>query len=118
MSLELFGALQTVVDAKFDWILVFSPTAENPDEPVDYLDSGSQTITLKSNFEGMNDGQVFSVRVYLDDLQYPTLRYVEEWTRGETGVFELPMNIGEDYGFYTIQFFVDGQLVAEGGFGL
>ncbi len=118
MSLELFGALQTVVDAKFDGILVFSPTAENPDEPVDYLDSGSQTITLKSNFEGMKDGQVFSVRVYLDDLQYPTLRYVEEWTRGETGVFELPMNIGEDYGFYTIQFFVDGQLVAEGGFGL
>jgi len=118
MSLELFGALQTVVDAKFDGILVFSPTAENPDEPVDYLDSGSQTITLKSNFEGMKDGQVFSVRVYLDDLQYPTLRYVEEWTRGDTGVFELPMNIGEDYGFYTIQFFVDGQLVAEGGFGL
>lgn len=118
MSLELFDALQTVVDAKFDGILVFSPTAENPDEPVDYLDSGSQTITLKSNFEGMKDGQVFSVRVYLDDLQYPTLRYVEEWTRGETGVFELPMNIGEDYGFYTIQFFVDGQLVAEGGFGL
>ena len=118
MSIELFGALQTVVDAKFDGILVFSPTAENPDEPVDYLDSGSQTITLKSNFEGMKDGQVFSVRVYLDDLQYPTLRYVEEWTRGETGVFELPMNIGEDYGFYTIQFFVDGQLVAEGGFGL
>jgi|GEM_PF-3327578 len=116
MSLELFGALQTVVDAKFDGILVFSPTAENPDEPVDYLDSGSQTITLKSNFEGMKDGQVFSVRVYLDDLQYPTLRYVEEWTRGDTGVFELPMNIGEDYGFYTIQFFVDGQLVAEGGF--
>ena len=119
MSLELFGQLsETVVDAKFEGILVFSPRAENPDEPVDYLDSGSQTITLKSNFSGMKDGQVFSVRVYLDDLQYPTLRHVEEWTHGETGVFELPMKIGEDYGFYTIQFFVDGQLVAESGFSL
>lgn len=115
-SLDFLGMVASYeTDATFEPMAFYAADAQ---EPGFGFVGGSQPITVRTPYTGMRDGQTFAIRVYVNDRQYLPLQHVETWTAGTSGTHAHTLQLGEDYGFYIVQYFVDGVLVQEGGFQL
>jgi hypothetical protein len=72
------------------------------------------------DYEGMRDGQLVVVKVYVDGREVPGLRLVEEWALESQGQAALPFIPGSYFalspGDYRVELYVDSQLIQQGGF--
>lgn len=82
-------------------------------------DEGGQLFVF-FDYEGMQDGQLLIVKVYVDGEEAFGLRLVEEWSRGPQGQAALPLTpagyLTITPGDYRVEIYVDSQLVQQGQF--
>ncbi len=79
-------------------------------------DEASQVFIL-FDYEGLADGQLFTMKVYQDGWEATDLRLVESWERGEAGEVRLPLTPGSQFALppaeYRVEIYVDAHLVQE-----
>lgn len=89
----------------------------------DVFASGVTEMSLLFDYEGLRDGQLVVIKVYLDGEEDPSWRIVREWDGGEAGTeYEIPLAISYsdtfilNSAYYTVEMYVDGLLAATGEF--
>ncbi len=77
-------------------------------------------VFARFDYEGIQDGQLVVVKVYVDGKESPALRLVEEWSLGSQGEAALPLTPGRTFtlgpGNYKVEIYVDSFLVGQDGF--
>lgn len=103
-----FGMAQESQDAGPDTSLVRANSAVNRD------------IFVTFQYDGIADGELIVMKVYLNDRESSGLRLALPWSLGETGEASLPLSPGRTFtlspGDYRVDFFVDGKFVQTGTF--
>jgi len=77
-------------------------------------------VVVSFDYQGMVDGQLVVVKVYVDGQESTGLRLVQTWSLGAEGKATLPLTPGGSYGLspgeYRVEIYVDSVLVQEGSF--
>ena len=104
----------------------FGTTAPDSEEVTkgDSFPATTQDVQVLYTYDGMKDGQTVLWKVYVDGQEYPEYRQVETWDKGEKG--KASHSISDDLSFsnvytfdpgqYTVEMYVDYQLVQRGYF--
>ncbi len=89
----------------------------------DTFSSGVSEMSLLFDYEGLRDGQMVVVKVYIDGQEDPSWRIVRDWDGGASGSeYEIPLAISYTNAFiltsatYTVELYVDGHLANTGTF--
>jgi hypothetical protein len=93
-------------------------------DTADTFPSETKDIWIIYRYEGMRDGQQVVWKVYVDGEEYPEYRTILAWDKGEAGEASQPLTddfaYGSTYSFdpgqYTVEMYVDSQLVQRGFF--
>ena len=84
------------------------------------FESKTDEILLLFNYEGMQDGDLVLVKVYDDEFEDSSLRFVGEWASGSSGEAEIAFAasnyVGFSLGEYAVELYVNSQLAQEGKF--
>lgn len=103
-----FGMAQEGQGAAMDTSLVRATSAVNRD------------IFVTFQYNGISQGQLIVMKVYLNDREASGLRLALPWTLGESGEASLPLSPGRTFslspGDYRVDFYVNGELVQSGSF--
>ncbi|MBI3960527.1 MAG: tetratricopeptide repeat protein [Chloroflexi bacterium] len=103
-----FGMAQEGQGAAMDTSLVRATSAVNRD------------IFVTFQYNGISQGQLIVMKVYLNDREASGLRLALPWTLDESGEASLPLSPGRTFslspGDYRVDFYVNGQLVQTGTF--
>jgi tetratricopeptide (TPR) repeat protein len=106
----------------------FSSTAkgegEQPGEAVvaDSFPNGTDEVLVNFDYQGMQDGQEVLYKVYIDGEEDPSWRLAAPWDLGASGTAAKPLSLAYsdvfvlDPGHYTIEMYVNSQLVQQGSF--
>jgi tetratricopeptide (TPR) repeat protein len=82
----------------------------------------SNQIFVRFDYTGLQDGQLFVMKLYNDGEESPGLRVVEPWQHGGNGQVALPLTPGTQFalapGDYRVEFYVEAHLVQEGVFAI
>ena len=77
-------------------------------------------VVVSFDYQGMVDGQLVVVKVYVDGQESTGLRLVQTWSLGAEGQAVLPLTPGGAYGLtpgeYRVEIYVDSQLKQVGSF--
>ncbi len=72
------------------------------------------------DYDGMQNGQLLTIKVYKDGDESPGLRLSEDWTLGAAGEAVLPITPGPQLalapGEYQVEIYIDARLAQEGTF--
>lgn len=103
-----FGMAQSSQNTAQDTSLVRANSAVNRD------------IFVTFQYNGIAEGELVVMKVYLNDQEASGLRLALPWTLGESGEASLPLSPGRTFtlspGNYRVDFFVDGKIVQSGTF--
>jgi tetratricopeptide (TPR) repeat protein len=85
--------------------------------------SGVSEMSLLFDYDGLRDGQMIVIKVYIDGDEDPSWRIVRDWDGGTSGSeYEIPLAIAYSDTFilssatYTVEMYVDGLLAGSGEF--
>lgn len=77
-------------------------------------------VFARFDYEGLQEGQLVVIKIYLNGREVTGLRLVEEWTLGPQGQAALPLTPGTGFtlspGDYRVEVYVDSHLVQQSGF--
>lgn len=82
----------------------------------------TQEVIMNFTYDGFQDGEIVVVKIYVNGEEDASLRVFEMWELGAAGDAGLSISVGTGGAFiltpgeYQIDMFVDGRLVADGGF--
>jgi tetratricopeptide (TPR) repeat protein len=72
------------------------------------------------DYAGMQDGQLFTMKIYNNGEEAAGLRLVDEWLLGSDGEAALPLTPGRQFalaaGDYRVEIYIDGNLIQESSF--
>lgn len=94
----------------------FSITPESAMIAEGVFETGAESFSVDFDYEGFANDQIFSAKVFVDNRDYPPLRQIMRWQEGESGRYALPLALGNDTGNYTVQLYLDGQLIGQTSF--
>ncbi|MFZ4816290.1 MAG: tetratricopeptide repeat protein [Phototrophicaceae bacterium] len=88
---------------------------DTTDSDGEYIVDGTFNVNLTSTFSAVPQGTQFLVKVFIGDDEFPALRQIETWERGEAGEITVPLTFrpGQDFDEYGIQLYIDAKLVGE-----
>jgi tetratricopeptide (TPR) repeat protein len=81
-----------------------------------------QSVYVFFDYSQMQDGWQVARKVYRDGSEYNSLNYEYEWALGESGNAQWPIydELRKDWGLraglYTVEYYVEGELVQSGSF--
>ena len=82
--------------------------------------AANRDVFVTFQYNGISDGELIVMKVYLNNREASGLRLALPWTLGSTGEASLPLSPGRTFtlspGDYRVDFFVAGQLVQTGSF--
>lgn len=88
----------------------------------DVFEYGTFQISILFEYEGLQDGQMYLFKVYVNGEEDPSWRIYETWELGAFGTAEIPLSLAYsntqvlDAGFYTVELYVDNHLAQTGSF--
>jgi len=120
VALEYTADLPSDVPAAKIADLVFDAKKQYETESGSMFSGDISEMVVSYRFEGMQDGQLFISKIYLDKEELISSRVIEAWNRGSSGDADFKIVVGGDntlwWGDYRVDIFVDSHLVAQGEF--
>ncbi len=128
VSLEYIGKPPQPTTAKLSPLKFAAPIVdENGEvmdysEPTDHFKVGLDEVGVLFDYENMKNGMSFIMKLYIDGIEDPSWRIVQQWDLGEKGEAVIPLSyaFSDAYTFaegeYTVQVYVDYQLLQQGTF--
>jgi tetratricopeptide (TPR) repeat protein len=83
---------------------------------------GTDKVLALFDYEGMQDGEEVLWKLYHDGFEDPSWRFIEKWSLGKSGSAQKPFSLQYTNlyqftpGEFTIEMYVDNQLLQQGSF--
>lgn len=96
--------------------------AAGAEEEAESFPDETANVALRFDYEGLKDGQLMVIKVYLDGEEDPAWRFVSPWDQGAQGTAERLLAPAQGGTFvmpggeYHVEVYVDGHLAQRGSF--
>lgn len=118
---------QGSLTASLSEFYIEQPIYDDNGNVADYIEAesfpfGTDEVGIVFDYNGMQDGQDYVFKVYVDGVEDPSWRIIDTWALGASGTAEIPLSLSYSAtqvlnpGEYTVELYIDSNLAMTGGF--